>query len=335
MIVKSLLTDTNIIDCLQLEYGIQVHSLAMLALGADMNASVYKMETQQNKTFFIKLKNGYYNERGIPIMELFHFAGMQQLIFPIKTLQGESIAQGSNFSLIVYPFVEGDNGFDRPLTDAQWLKLGRTLRQVHQLDVPASIQRQIRYEDYSPKWREMVRAFYSHIKVKSGVDEIAQKLSAFMTENKELIHQLVNRAEVLAQKIQTETPKFVLCHSDIHGGNVLLQGDDALYIVDWDEPMMAPKERDLMFIGAGVGNVWNKEHEIELFYKGYGETEINTTLLAYYRHERIVQDIAEYGEALLLTNAGAKDRAEMYQHFLAMFKPNGVVEVALKSDEKL
>ena len=30
-----------------------------------------------------------------------------------------------------------------------------------------------------------------------------------------------------------------------------------------------PKERDLMFIGGGVANVWNKPHEETLFYKGY------------------------------------------------------------------
>ena len=70
----------------------------------------------------------------------------------------------------------------------------------------------------------------------------------------------------------------MLCHSDIHGGNVLINGNNPIYIVDWDEPIMAPKERDLMFIGGGVANVWNKPHEEEFFYKGYGPTEVNRTI---------------------------------------------------------
>ena len=94
-----------------------------------------------------------------------------------------------------------------------------------------------------------------------------------------------------------------------------------IYIVDWDEPIMAPKERDLMFIGGGVANVWNKPHEEKLFYKGYGKTEINSTILAYYRHERIVEDIAVYGHELLLTMAGGEDRPEMYKQFIGMFEP--------------
>ena len=127
----------------------------------------------------------------------------------------------------------------------------------------------------------------------------------------------------------------MLCHSDIHGGNLLIDSDNTIYIVDWDDPIMAPKERDLMFIGGGVANVWNKPHEEALFYKGYGKTEINLTILAYYRHERIVEDIALYGQDLLLTRAGGENRREMYKHFIAMFEENGVVDIAFKTDESL
>ena len=75
---------------------------------------------------------------------------------------------------------------------------------------------------------------------------------------------------------------------------MLIDENGFLFIVDWDDSIMAPKERDLMFIGGGVANVWNNPREEEFFYKGYGKTEINQALLAYYRHERIIEDVAEY-----------------------------------------
>jgi spectinomycin phosphotransferase len=83
--------------------------------------------------------------------------------------------------------------------------------------------------------------------------------------------------------------------------NVLIDEKGSIYIVDWDQPVMAPKECDLMFIGGGVANVWNNPHEEEFFFKGYGKTKINMPILAYYRHERIVEDIAEYTQEFLLT----------------------------------
>jgi spectinomycin phosphotransferase len=114
----------------------------------------------------------------------------------------------------------------------------------------------------------------------------------------------------------------------------LIENDNTLYVVDWDDPIMAPKERDLMFIGGGVADVWNKRHEETIFYNGYGETEVNMTILAYYRHERVVEDIAEYSQHLLLTAAESDARLEMYKHLIAMFEPSGVIDIAFKTDEK-
>lgn len=149
------------------------------------------------------------------------------------------------------------------------------------------------------------------------------------------IHRLVDRAEQLAQKAQEELSPFVLCHSDLHGGNVLIGENDTFYIVDWDYSIMAPQERDLMFIGGGVANVWNKPHEEELFYKGYGKAGVNRALLAYYRHERIVEDIAEYGQKLVLTTEGGPERMKWYEQFITQFDPQGVVDIAFNTDENL
>jgi spectinomycin phosphotransferase len=335
MIEKQSLSDQLIISCLNTNYGIEVATLIFLPLGADMNASIYKAQARDQTSYFVKLKRGHHHDISVVIVELLHDAGIQQIIPPVKTISGRSTQRIEDFTLIVYPFIEGENGFSRNLTDNQWLKLGKTLRQIHEIDVPISIQNQLRREVYSSKWREAVRSLYIHIEAEPIGDEMALKLLKFMKEHTLTIRRLVDRAEQLGQMLQDQSHKFVLCHSDIHGGNVLMDGNGNIYIVDWDDPIMAPKERDLMFIGGGVANVWNEPHEEKFFYKGYGKTEVNATILAYYRHERIVEDIALYGQELLLTTAGGHDRLEMYKQFIGMFEPQGVVDIAFKTDESL
>lgn len=324
-----------LIECLNTKYGILATTLTLLPLGADMDASVYKAETRDGQSYFVKLKRGHHSDINVRLLALLQAFGIQEIIPPIKTSDGELTQHINDFTLTVYPFVDGQNGFCYDLTDDQWIALGKVLKKVHEFDVPPSIKNQIRKEGYSSKWREAVRSLDAHIDEDLAGDETALKLQAFMKEHKTIIHRLVNRAECLSQMIQEQSPEFVLCHSDIHGGNVLIDGSGAIYIVDWDGPIMAPKERDLMFIGGGVANVWNNPQEEDFFYKGYGKTNINRVILAYYRHERIVEDIVEYGQALLLTSGGGKDRLEMYKQFMGMFEPNGVVDIAFKTDEGL
>ncbi len=327
-------SDRCIVDCLRASYDIEVESITPLFEGADINAAIYKVQTRDQSSYFVKLKHGYENINAT-ISELLHDSGIQQIIPPVKTIYGRSILQIGDFCLIIYPFIEGVNGFSHKLTDEQWIFLGKALRQVHDFDVPSSLLKHIRKETYSPKWRQTVRSLVNIQDEPSGNDVIALKFFNFMKEHRLVIQRLVDRAEQLCNTIKDQHTKFVLCHSDIHGGNVLIKGSNTIYIVDWDDPIMAPKERDLMFIGGGVANVWNDPQEEISFYKGYGNTDINISILAYYRHERIVEDIAEYAQALLLTNLDNihQNRSEMYKHFIGMFDPQGVVDIAFKTDK--
>ncbi len=315
------------------KYGIAATALTALPIGADMSASIYKAETHDGQSYFIKLKHGYHSDNSVMLLALLQASGIQQIIPPIKTIDGKLTQHTDEFTLIVYPFVDGQNGFCCHLKDEQWVTLGRTLKQVHELDVPQSIKDQIRKETYSSNWREAVRSLDAHIDEDLASDETGLQFQAFMKKRRAVIHRLINRAEPLSKRIQKQSPKLVLCHSDIHGGNVLIGGKGTIYIVDWDEPIIAPKERDLMFIGGGVANVWNDPRDEKFFYEGYGKVNINMAILTYYRHERIVEDIAEYGQSLLLTLTGGEGRLEMYKQFIAMFEPGGVVDIAFKTDE--
>ena len=330
MIIKQSLSEQRIIDCLKIYYSIEITTLTPLLLGADMNASVYKAQGLDQKSYFVKLKSGHNHDIGVILLNLLHNEGIQQIIPPIKTSQGLLTQHIDECTLILYPYIENQNGFSQILTDDQWIILGKVLRKVHEFKLPATIQDQIRREEYSPKWRDIVRSLYDHIEIKPIEDHWAKKLTMFMKEHKNEIDRLLDSAQLLGQKLQQESVEFVLCHADIHGGNVLIGENGYIYIVDWDQPIMAPKERDLMFIGGGIANVWNNPHEEEFFYKGYGKTKINMPILAYYRHERILEDIAEYAQEFLFTTA-EENKSEMYQHFIAMFEPRAVVDIAFRT----
>jgi spectinomycin phosphotransferase len=164
-------------------------------------------------------------------------------------------------------------------------------------------------------------------------EPVAAEMAAFLKSKGNETLKLVRRAEELAQVLQDTLPVFILCHADIHGWNLLIDNHGALYMVDWDTLIFAPKERDLMFIGSGLGDSgYSPLKEETLFFRGYGQTNINHMAIAYYRYERIIEDIVVYCEQIFLSDEGGKDRLRSLEYLKSNFLPNGTIERAVQSD---
>lgn len=70
-----------------------------------------------------------------------------------------------------------------------------------------------------------------------------------------------------------------------------------------------------------------------MFYQGYGPTDINQIAIAYYRYERIIEDIAVYCEQLFLSESGGADREEAFKNLQSNFLPGSTIEMARLSDK--
>lgn len=333
MLEKPDLPDEKIIACLRDDYGLRAAQIAFLPLGNDVNTAVYRVDADDGMPYFLKLRSGAFDEATVAIPRFLRDQGIAQIIAPIETNAGRLWADVGDFAAILSPFVAGHNGFEVNLSDHHWIELGVALKGIHTASVPPSIARHIPRETYSPHWRDIARAFQTEAEIAAYADPVASEFVAFLRSKRETISDLIARAERFGDALCARSLEQVLCHADIHAGNVLIGADGALYIVDWDTLTFAPKEHDLMFIGAGIGDdIWHDPREEALFYRGYGEAEIDSMALAYYRYERIVQDIAAYGEQLLLSDEGGADREQGLRFFVSQFLPNNVIGVAYASD---
>jgi spectinomycin phosphotransferase len=98
--------------------------------------------------------------------------------------------------------------------------------------------------------------------------------------------------------------------------------------------MLAPKERDLMFVGGGIDDIWKSKRDESIFYEGDGKTDIDFAVMAYYRYERVIEDLAAYAEQLLSTDEGGAYREEAYRRFTGNFEPGQTVEIAEKTNQR-
>ncbi|MBX3486579.1 MAG: aminoglycoside phosphotransferase family protein [Candidatus Paracaedibacteraceae bacterium] len=322
--------DQQIRQILRNHYAIDVKMIDCLNTGADINASVYKAIDQNQSRYFIKLRQSNHNDLSTIITDFLYQEGIQNIIPGIKTCHGQPFQVLDDQTLTVFPFIDGQDGFSTDLTDHQWQSLGKTIKKIHTIKYPQHIRDKIPLESYSAKWRQVLLPLDTFIDDLIATDSVAHALINFIKQHQSSLKILLDHAERLSHAIQDQTSDFVLCHSDLHAGNIMVDSTGKLFIVDWDQPILAPKERDLMFIGGGIGNVWNKPDEEVLFYQGYGSTTINRDLLAYYRINRILEDITEYCQFLLInTDDGGQKRQTWYQEFIDQFARNGVIDIAL------
>ncbi len=336
MLEKPDLKDARIITCLKNEYGLSVAKIVFFPLGADLNTAVYQAIADDETPYFVKLRRGDFDEASVSVPKFLSDLGIKQIIPSLPTQTGQLWASLPPYKMILYPFVAGHNGFEVNLSDQQRIELGTALKKFHTAVIPAALTKNVRREAFSPRWRETVKLFLAQIENEAFDDSLAMELAAFLKTKRDETFDLVNRAERLALTLQAQSPEFILCHADIHGWNLLIDGNDALYMVDWDTLIFAPKERDLMFVGCGLGgNGHTLQEEETLFYQGYGQTQLNPIALAYYRYERIIEDIAIYCEQLFLSDDGGEDRKQSLKNLKSNFRPNGTIEIARQSDKTL
>jgi spectinomycin phosphotransferase len=331
MLEKPRLDDDLIIECLRDDYGLTVTTLTFLPLGYDAYAGVYRVTTDTEQTYFLKIKQSVLYEASVRLPRFLKDHGLEQIAAPLLTRSGQEWTHIDDFTVILYPFIEGTNGLDTGLSDAQWIEFGTALRQLHDMQLPTELATQIRGETFASTWSETIEHIRTLIH-SDHIDPAARDLATFWREKEAEIDLIFARADSLGRRLQTRSLDFVLCHADIHIGNVLLRTDGRVFIVDWDQPLFAPKERDFVFIlGAALGNVG--KHEEDLFLQGYGPTQVDEMTLAYYRYDWMVQDIGEYGKQVFLQeDVSATVKQDATRIFTSLFGPNNGVESAHRLD---
>jgi spectinomycin phosphotransferase len=334
MLKKPELKDEQIINCLRNEYGLHIERIHFLPLGADLSTTVYRVVTKDGTSYFLKVKKGDFNEASIAIPNFLSTLGIKQVIPSLTTKTGQLWANLYPFKMILYSFVEGHPAFEGVMSNQQWLEYGTALKRFHTSDIPSNITRSIQKDNFSPQSRDTLKTILARIENETFTELVAMESADFLKSKTDELFEMVERATQLAQMLPEQHPEFILCHSDLHGWNLLVDNYGALYIIDWDCLIFAPKERDLMFIGGGHGDSGHTPQEEQtLFYQGYGQININQIAIAYYRYERIIVDIVDDCDLIFLSKEGGEARKEALEDIKSMFLPNGKIELAYQSDK--
>jgi spectinomycin phosphotransferase len=267
-------------DLVSQGWGIGATAVRRLPGGLDRNASTYDLTAADGRRYFVKLRSV---PASVAAPQYLHRKGIAAVVAPI----GDPFTTDAGTQVLLYPFVEGAGCWATGFTDDQYEAYGRILAAVHAAGAPPGVPE----ETFDPPSIGLLRSLGERVAADRELAELWRAHDGQMRS-------LLERAEEF--RTAAGGTERVLCHADIHTGNVLAGPGGELSIVDWDAPVLAPRERDLMFVLAGPwGEQPVTEHRKSLFHKGYGRYEVHRPTLDYYYVERIVDDLGQFALSVL------------------------------------
>jgi spectinomycin phosphotransferase len=328
LIERPNIKDKKIIAALEQNYSIRVGHLEFLPVGNDASAFLYRVDAKNGVLYFLKIKTELSNPAGQVVPRFLKDHGIEQVIAPISTNQQNLVYELDGFALILYPFIIGTEAMQVGMSDSQWEEFGSILRRIHAMNLPSDISQYVRRETFLPKWSSLSRELSMQVNTQNYEDPYQKELARFWRNKNETIQTIIERAETIGKYLSQADLEFVLCHADIHTANILITDEQDMFIVDWDDTLLAPKERDLMFVLGEDA----RTREEQMFFRGYGQREINQLALAYYRYEWCVQEIGDFGTRVFLTGeAGEDTKQHAVEEFTKLFSQGDVVEAALST----
>ena len=224
----------------------------------------WRMECDGGR-YFAKLVHGYHRaryQRSFAVIEHLRAQGIDCVSRIVKTRDGALYMTFEGGVLGLFDWIEDENREDDSTKPHEYQMLAR----IYSVD-PTGLN--IPREDFSAGAAD--RFFEQWARVD---DEI---ILALLGGKRDEIDRCAQRLRHFSERCAGDDTGFVITHGDA-GGNVLIHKNE-YHIVDWDDPLLAPPERDAWF--------WmHRPWAMEAFHDALRQNGISYTLrperLAYY-----------------------------------------------------
>lgn len=313
--------------CLRERYDLVATTVEFLPRGHDYRAGVYRVVSERGGAYLLKVTSRPLYEPGCLVPRYLRDLGIAAVVAPLPTTSGALWTTLAQWTVIVYPFLEGDTSL-AGMTDEQWKETGSIFRQIHQAPLPPNGFPSLRKETFDPsEYVRWMRAFEAdHLRAQRDGGAAGRALREAWIAHRSTIEVGIASLERLAAALQSQAPQYVICHADLHAANLLRDLAGHVFVLDWDEVMLAPKERDFIFI---------REPYAHGFWEGYGlrandgNGAIDWVALTYFRWERVVQDLIEEAQEVLFRgDVGEDTKAVAARRFATTFAAGNNVDAA-------
>jgi spectinomycin phosphotransferase len=314
--------------CLQEQYDLLPVGFEFLPLGHDYDAGVYHVVCAQERAYLLKATSRKLYESSCLVPAYLRDQGVTSIVAPVPTKNGTLWTKLGDWTVILYPWINGESSLTG-MTNAQWREVGNIFQRIHQTSLPPAGFESLQRERFDPtEYARWVGTFETqHLQEPGSASGSQRALRSSWKAHQSTIHTALTTLEKLAEVLQSRPLLYVICHADLHARNLIRDPAGDVYVIDWDEVMLAPKERDFIFI---------RKPYAEAFFQGYGDAEVDWSLLTYYLWERVVQDwIYDAQNVCFRDDWEEETRTQVAQTFHDSLSGGGNLHAALEASSHL
>lgn len=214
-------------------------------------AACYSLRTTEGGRYFLKLWPDTRAGRAaaarrtvfLPLTRALHDRGVYPRVpYPVPTRDGALWASCAGTPYAVFPFIHGrPPEWSATLLD-EW---ARALAAIHRA-TPALADVLPPRETFDlPFEADLRRGLEATERVGFGARPGLRRLRDLVLPRRADIDAQLERLHGLRRAVRRSAGPFVLCHTDMGGDNLLVDRDGRLWLLDWDDAVVAPPEHDL------------------------------------------------------------------------------------------
>lgn len=298
--------DKTIEQMLYREYGIQVRSF--LELPSGWSASAWKVHSDCGD-FFLKVYDKHRPstkswvariDSYMPVVLWLHENTelRTKMTAPILTRDGIYKWEDTASLYIVFPFIEGTTIGSEKLKPEQIREIAQIVAELHSYGTEIPVQTNSLRETFDI-------SFCGILADRLGEIQHSVYLNETLVPYMDTITQTIAALQKTAVLLQKSNIPYTLCHTDIHGWN-LMQSKN-LILIDWEGLKLAPVEADLFSFTKTFFYDYTWEDFMTVYCAAHKDYQVNTDAMRFYRLRRRLEDIHEFVESILYDDLAQED----------------------------
>ena len=308
----------RLLEAVRDAYGVAGVELHFLPLGF---GACYELRTADGERFFLKvwphLRVGQpVTNDQLASLALSHALHQRVpsilLPHPLQTRGSTLSADLEGIPLALFAFIEGETHPARtPALDRAVAQALATLHRSATLFEDFNLRR----EAFELAWEPDLRRYLevaAHIEAAARPGLVA--LRAWTDEHGTDMLTQLERLHALRPQVLAINAPLVLCHTDLHGNNVLRTPSGDVHVLDWDDAKLAPPEHDL-WSALGEHAVGGDVTTVRAFFEAYwdagGHAPLHLEHFAFYLLRRFVEDATVSIGRLLAADADPRDDEDL------------------------